>query len=70
MKTKKHLINVYKRATTYTLQYLKITEHTLGVSSIGTGAHGKTQITFDSSKLIQQPYLLNKIIAARLYVCK
>lgn len=70
MQTKKHLINVYKRATTYTLQYLKSTEHTLGVSHIGPDMQGKTQITFDSSKLIQQPYLLNKIIAARLYITK
>lgn len=70
MQTKKHLINVYKRATTFTLQYLKRTEHTLGVSSIGADPQGITQITFDSSKLIQQPYLLNKIIAARLYMSK
>lgn len=69
MQTKRHLINVYKNATTFTLQYLKRTEHTLGVSSIDADPEGKTQITFDSSRLIQQPYLLNKIIAARLYIC-
>ncbi len=71
MKTKKHFINIYKSAATFTLQYLKHTEHTLGVSRVDKELlDGKTKITFDSSKLIQQPYLLNKIIAARLYVCK
>jgi hypothetical protein len=71
LRTKRHFINIYKSTTTFTLQYLKHTKHKLDIASVHQPSQpgGRTQIAFDGSKLIQQPYLLNKIIAARLYVC-
>lgn len=67
---KKHLINIYKNSTALTLQYLKNTAHGLKIEAIQAPIEpdGKTEIIFDGSTLIQQPYLLNKIIAARFYL--
>lgn len=67
---KKHLINIYKNSTALTLQYLKNTAHALKIEAVQAPVdpQGKTEIIFDGSNLIQQPYLLNKIIAARFYL--
>jgi hypothetical protein len=67
----KHMINVYKNTVAQTLNYLndreKIfrIEQTFSIPQAATGA-GMMQVLYDSNKsIVQQPYLLNKIIAAR-----
>ena len=68
----KHFINIYKSTTALTLQYLKRTVQVLKIDAVVEPKEDgeKTEIIFDRNTLIQQPYLLNKIVAARLYVCE
>lgn len=67
----KHFINIYKNTTALTLKYLKNTAQSLRIEAVITPqTEGeKTEIIFDSNTIIQQPYLLNKIVAARLFIC-
>lgn len=59
---KKHLINIYKSTAAITLEYMENTYQLL--SFIGKKDQ-RNELIFDGIRITQQPYLLNKILAAR-----
>jgi hypothetical protein len=67
----KHLINIYKSTASQTLNYLNTFQQIFRIEQVFDveSESGKQQILFDSNKSItQQPYLLNKIMAARFVI--
>ncbi|MFY4818415.1 hypothetical protein ACOTWJ_09295 [Aliarcobacter butzleri] len=59
---KKHLINIYKSTAALTLEYMENTYHLLTLKEVRTSDN---EYIFDGIRITQQPYLLNKILAAR-----
>ena len=64
---KKHLINIYKSTAALTLEYMENTYHIL---TLKEDRNLENEYVFDGIRITQQPYLLNKILAARYSINK